>query len=251
MTVHLKNTTEYDGLVRVDMQVAPLQSGVSLRELTLEIPFRTEWASLVHWWPPDWQNWSGAKDPDWSKTAAGALDAQRVAWRHDFCHFVWVGSDEGGLTWFCESSEGWTGGGASALEIVREGKAVVFKAHLVSKPTSLRQPLHYTFGLQATPLKPWPPDWRSSVAQLLSPGAENQRWRPSVSLEYPAKDHLRLDQGTLEMWLCPAFDVQNPAAENPLEDHYGHGLFMLFTSPNDQTHLYWNVQQRALVYYQS
>lgn len=46
------------------------------------------------------------------------------------------------------------------IELTRSGKTVSLKINYFDRPFELDQPVKFTFGLQATPLRPLPANWR-------------------------------------------------------------------------------------------
>lgn len=143
---------EFDGLMRVDLTLMP-QKGVAsaLEQLWLEIPLRRDKASLYHFWPGEW---GSAKN-------SGALPGTGL--KLPFKPFVWLGWEAGGLGWFAESDQGWRPQDANeAIEIAANGDETVLRLRLLDAAPP-RLPVTFTFGFQATPVKPWKRefhDWR-------------------------------------------------------------------------------------------
>ena len=145
---------EYDGTIRIDWDLQPREKA-RLEEVTLEIPVRAEHASYFYHFPIAWPS----KTP-----GAGALSPDGFV--GGFRPFIWLGDEERGLAWFCESDENWRADDANLVtEISRSydsGARVVqmiLRLHPVSEPTEVAPApgspsLSYTFGLQATPVKP-------------------------------------------------------------------------------------------------
>lgn len=143
---------EFDGLVRFDLTLVPLpQPKAKLQKLWLEIPLRKERATLFHYWPGRWG----------SAENSGAVPESGFAL--PFKPILWLGWEEGGLTWFAESDKGWQAADQNrVLEVVRDGDALIVRIHLLDTPPQ-RLPASFTFGIQATPVKPMPKDfheWR-------------------------------------------------------------------------------------------
>ena len=165
---------EFDGMIRFDVEAAAADA-VDLDSLSIEIPVRAEHAGYLYHFPGAWG----------TARNAGALPDSAV--RMGFRPYVWLGDEDRGLAWFGESDRDWhVAPGTPATEIVRDGDRVVLTLHLVSAPMRLApesqrplawdtapelanavirdaavtgergeryQPLRYTFGLQATPVR--------------------------------------------------------------------------------------------------
>ena len=165
---------EFDGMIRFDVEVAA-SDAVDLDSLSIEIPVRAAHAGYLYHFPGAWG----------TARNAGALPDTAV--KMGFRPYVWLGDEDRGLAWFSESDRDWhVAPGTPATEIVRDGDRVVLTLHLVSQPLRLApesqrphawdtapelanavireaavtgeraeryQPLRYTFGLQATPVR--------------------------------------------------------------------------------------------------
>ena len=143
---------EFDGMMRIDVAlVGKRGASPSIESLWLEIPLKADRSTLYHYWPGRW----GSAENSGAVPQAGL--------KLPFKPFVWLGWEEGGLSWFAESDKGWRPADpGGAIEILRdEGQTILRLRILDSPPTSL--PFTVTFGLQATPVKPIPResyDWR-------------------------------------------------------------------------------------------
>ena len=156
---------EYDGMVRVDWKLTANRE-VKLEALSLEIPVPAELARYLYYFPTigkEWLEGTCGWLPEKGKTMG-------------FTPAVWLGDEARGLQWFAESDFNWYNADADrAIEIVHQGDAVILRLHLVGTPIVLRPGrtsaghahpvpvmasadsvthLDYTFGLQATPVKP-------------------------------------------------------------------------------------------------
>lgn len=149
------NTTvrvEYDGMTRIDLVALP-QRGAKpkVQQLWLEIPLPAARSTLFHYWPGQWG----------SATNSGAVPPEGLQLPFKPC--VWLGWEAGGLCWFAESDRDWRGAaGGKPIEVVRQGDRTVLRVKLVDASLE-RLPVTFTFGVQATPVKPWPRDfheWR-------------------------------------------------------------------------------------------
>lgn len=143
---------EYDGLMVATMHLqAP--PGWKPDEVTLDIPVREANALYRH-------RWSGGKLGQ-QKIFAGALPAGSGVVDHsDFIPAAWLGDNERGLFWFCETAQFWPDWkDENAFQTVRDHGAATLRFQLL-KGQDLPKEWSYQFGLQATPVKPLPADWR-------------------------------------------------------------------------------------------
>ena len=229
---------EYDGMLRMDFDVVP-DGAVEVDSLSFVVPLAAEHATLYHFWPGRWG----------SGYNSGGVPAKGMDL--PFKPFVWLGDEERGLGWFSESDQGWSPKEASrAITVRREGNATVLRCDLIGKSIRLTRPLHYTFGLHATPVKPIPRDWHEQrIAHGAFYGMQTRPYIVGGRLTYPAKGHIRLGRGTLEMWLSPRFDpnikITNPAARGGLNRE----CFAVRFPNGNIASLYWNIDDRGMRYY--
>lgn len=136
---------EFDGLLRTDLELLPPPGGTELSSLTLEIPVPAEVARYYR--NPTCQDWDGQS---WDEA--------------EFRPYGWLGNEDRGLSWFMESEANWRRApGQPAITIRREGDAVVVRLNLVGQKVRVERPLTYTFGWEATPVRPLAPqryEWR-------------------------------------------------------------------------------------------
>ena len=172
--VHMRAVTEYDGLVRVE-----LSGKLTLGEnsLTIDIPVRPEVAMYRHRYGSGW---------DTSKITGLLPEGQGVVDHDTFIPYYWLGNNDRGLFWFCESDEMWPNGQSpDAVQIIREAGKVTLRLNLLAKGQKLPDNWKFVFGLQATPVKPLPKDWRK---WRLQPGRNGN---VAIMWPSPAKDSIR------------------------------------------------------------
>ena len=155
---------DFDGMIRVDWTLSSRRP-VNIDGLVLEIPIRAQHAKYFYHFPGQW----------YSAANVGALPAKGLLL--PFRPFVWLGDEQRGLAWFAESDRNWFNRDPRRVtEIKREGQAVNLRIRLLSSPVKLVPAgkdaahvtgfgqesavattvaeLKYSFGLQATPVKP-------------------------------------------------------------------------------------------------
>jgi len=153
-------TVEFDGLVRVDLELRP-EGARRIDALVLRLPLRREAARLeTHHVlgaeavrSPRWDLHDSPERQWW----AGAVPEEGL--RFAFTPQVWLGGVERGLAWLCETPAGWSPVGAPDAIRVEPGEASTdLVVRFVSEPVALDGPVTYTFALMATPVKPWRQD---------------------------------------------------------------------------------------------
>jgi hypothetical protein len=138
---------EYDGMVRCDFRLVPKSGKARVERLALEIPLAAQHAAFLHTWPGQWGS------------AGNSAALPRDGYRGPFKPFVWLGDHERGFCWFAESDRNiFTREPGQVIEIKRSGDRVVLRVNLVTEAKVIDGPLDYTFGFQATPVKPPRPD---------------------------------------------------------------------------------------------
>ena len=208
---------EYDGMIDVVVRVVPRLANPTV-SLTLDIPLTAETTEYLYTFPGVWG----------STRNAGALPPQ--GWQSAFLPYVWLGDNDGGLAWFCESAKDWhPKHPEQALTITRSPKTTLLRIHLL-EDTVLKQPKQYEFGLQATPVKTPPHDaWDYRILRIGSYGLEKKssnRWN-TQRVAWPGRGNIDLRRGSLDMWVRPDFE---PIAGEPGPDlPKGLTLFYAFT----------------------
>ena len=76
---------------------------------------------------------------------------------------VWLGNLDVGLTMVVESFEHWRNQDEKRVFVMRrDGDKAIWQVRFIDKPTSLKaKPLTFEFGVEANPVKPTPPEFRS------------------------------------------------------------------------------------------
>jgi hypothetical protein len=168
-------TFEYDGLLLVRM-TCDRPERLKAEGLTIDIPVKAEHALYLHRYVPSWVPTSGTMP-----AGDGVVDHTA------FVPFAWFGDNDRGLFWFCESDEMWPNGQAgNAIEVIRENGRVSLRLNVLAQGQTLPANWELVFGLQATPVKPIPKDWR--------------KWRMTGAL---AGDQARAQQNVDIVWPQP------------------------------------------------
>ncbi|MBM3495841.1 MAG: hypothetical protein FJX72_16185, partial [Armatimonadetes bacterium] len=170
----VRATWDYDGMMRVDADLAPIAPTGADAAVDLVIPLRAEQATHYHAMGDGIRNTLYDRVPNGSGVV---WSSKQVAFCNDlppgFCSYVYVGTPVRGLCWFAENDRGWLWDRSTPnVEIVRKSGIVEVRVHVVSRGRKLTGPRRITFGLQAAPVKPrlgadCPHKWRRDNYSLL------------------------------------------------------------------------------------
>ncbi|HHX36926.1 MAG TPA: hypothetical protein GX717_02980 [Clostridiaceae bacterium] len=179
--VNTSLSLEYDGCCIIDLKLMPRGRTVQevfglaktkpnpfeLEQLWVEIPIKKRYASYFHYWPSYGNTiFEGENIPNSPVSQSRRIPSSMAL---EFKPLVWLGTEEVGLSWFAESDENWQPADKNrAIEIIVAPDEVVLRLRLiedrvngweeekgVSKEYAYK-PISFQFGLQATPVKPFP-----------------------------------------------------------------------------------------------
>ena len=141
-----KVTLEYDGFLWYSVNVA--EADIVLDELTLEMEFPGNVAEFYNAHFFSRENY------------VGRLREMQELKRTPS---VWLGNLDVGLTIVIESFEHWRNQDEKKVFLMRRiGDKALWQVRFIDKPTSLKgKAFKYEFGVEANPVKPTPPDFRS------------------------------------------------------------------------------------------
>ncbi len=168
--VQIKTTaiTEYDGCMRVEMNLAPNQKDAEIKHLWVDIPIKNEMAPLFHVSTTALRFNPAGSIPEGDGIIWDTRDFPDGEWPTGFRPYIWLGAEERGLCWFADNDKNWVkdvnlkkGTYAPAFSLHRKDGVLTLRVHLVQKPVVLQRERHIVFGLMATPAKPMPETWRA------------------------------------------------------------------------------------------
>lgn len=140
---------EYDGLTVATVTLKPAPGGSDVRRLALRIPLRSDVVKYLR-----------------GGTQMGMIKSGRIAWdgrRHEntFQPFLWASTETDGFLYFCESEAGWVNPAGSKPVVVVGGDDASIELTIIGQGVRISRPQSYTFGFQATPVKPLAKDRRA------------------------------------------------------------------------------------------
>jgi len=133
---------EFDGMMKYDVEIIP-RGNLKISKLVLETPFEKKYTSLFY----------HPKHVGVIKRSSGSIPEGRtfIFYSGSF----WLGNEEHGLDWFCETDENWHNKDSQkSIMIDASDEAIVSKVNFIDEPTKINKVLKYTFGFQATPVRP-------------------------------------------------------------------------------------------------
>ena len=176
-------TVYYDGCVKANLKIIPKTDqrwgafgykwsteNLEFNKLWLDIPLKKEIAKFYNAFP-QWENF--IKDDvlinDRRAFELNHIDAVPERFlAFPFKHSLFLGNDDMGLSVFFESSKGWNLKDEDrAIEVLVQEDAVVLRVHFLDNEHEswvekdqwhghFRHPIVFGFGMQATPVKPFP-----------------------------------------------------------------------------------------------
>jgi len=186
VTIKGRTTVEFDGMIRVDLEIGPKGDQCKIDGLDFVIPFKEEHAKLLG-------NFKNAPGP--GKVVPRYLGAlPTLPWTFPVFYAQTLGTDRYGLQWMCDSTRDWRlSKPDQAVELRKAGSRVEEVFKLIDYPVELTRPLRITFGLMALPVKPLPSNWgrlRITSSLPATPAAGNaaatsewKRWAGYVKPE--------------------------------------------------------------------
>ncbi len=166
--VRTRSITEYDGCMRVEMDLLPGVENKELKALWVDIPIKDALAPLYHVTTTALRYNPAGSTPEGDGLIWDTRDFPDGEWPTGFRPYIWLGAEERGLCWFADNDKNWVkdvsfkkGTYAPAFSLHRNKGTLTLRIHLVQKPVTIQRKRHIVFGLMATPAKPMPKDWRA------------------------------------------------------------------------------------------
>lgn len=137
---------EYDGLAMLEIGLSG-KDLANVTKLELAIPVPGNVVKYIY---------RTGLDRQWVSGRTGLRAKPGIVVQSDFMPMAWLGDDDAGLFWFCDSNRAWPrslAGRADAIQVVDDGAVVTLKM-LISAGETLVSPWKLRIGLMATPVKP-------------------------------------------------------------------------------------------------
>lgn len=166
-----ESTVEVDGCIKVDLTLKPGQKKEEVKSMWMEIPLKSSEVPLMHTIGDGLRsNYSGPTPQGTGVVWDGSNVSRSSAWRNLFVPYIWLGAEERGLAFFAENDKGWVTeknkSKKPVVKLVREGSQITLQIYLINRPVILTEERKIVFGLQASPTKPMPENWRTKIQDM-------------------------------------------------------------------------------------
>lgn len=159
LTLRVKTTVEYDGMVRFDWTVVPGNDPVEIQDMAFVVPVPSELAKYYYHYTAEVFKFSDLS------TWNGSGFLTEAGWAGRFTPLVGVNNERHSMQVFTESRAGWAPHDPSrAIEIKKQGDQAEIIFNLIGEAKTLSRPLDYTIGLMPGPARerPNPSDLQAS-----------------------------------------------------------------------------------------
>jgi hypothetical protein len=195
---------EFDGMMLMDFTLTK-PANVLIENMSLDMPMLPQRALYRHRWSSQWKGMSG-------DVPAG----QGVVDHAAFIPYSWLGDNDRGLFWFCESGEFWPNSlNDNAYETRRETGTVSMQLNLLEKGQTLPVTWKFECGLQATPVKPVPRDWRKFRVMQGLGGNLTPTIGGNLTTIWPQQPSVPISSQTMNASKVPMKYFGSPRPENP------------------------------------
>jgi hypothetical protein len=141
--VRNKITIEYDGLMLFNIKTN-YPSNLQPNSVTVDFPYNGDVGKY-------YMKWVKSKN---EKYSGGIPSANGLAVQSASTPYFWIGNNDKGVFWFCERPKTWLDPKSqSPIKLTRSGDELV-------QSFDIGNAKNFEFGIQATPVKPLPADWR-------------------------------------------------------------------------------------------
>ncbi|MCC6485704.1 MAG: hypothetical protein IT209_12755 [Armatimonadetes bacterium] len=161
-------SADFDGFVWFELKLKDPRRKVTISSLRMEAPLRSSQMKYFQMFRP-------------STEGAGAIGSSpmQIGWAvNDWVanFYQWFGNEDRGLGFTYSTLEKWKPASlANFCTFVPGSTTSVYRANLIESST-LADGLSFSLGLQATPIKPLPPDYHSMVADRAFAAPSSLAW---------------------------------------------------------------------------
>ncbi|MFH1614096.1 MAG: glycoside hydrolase domain-containing protein [Planctomycetota bacterium] len=158
--VNIAGTLEFDGFMTFDVTILPNQP---IDTFTLDIPLTNELAKYIQPTQSTAYGDPAGTIPDTGTTYYSLNDYWD--WR---INSTWICNGQAGFFFIVDSSEYIKTDNDPEIKLVRRGADTLVSIRLYDSAESFNSERHYRFRLQATPIRPFNPDWHETGCMTMT-----------------------------------------------------------------------------------
>ncbi|MCC6581688.1 MAG: LamG domain-containing protein [Phycisphaeraceae bacterium] len=217
--VRIAGYMDYDGFLWQDVTLGASPTGLSVDHLSLEIAMRPEASTLMN------THQTLICESGATRAISGLMAGSPM---------IWLGNERGGLQWVAESFKDWNLADKRHMLDVRKGAdETLVRITFIDTPTSFAQGSRtISMGLQATPVKPYPADWRRLTMEAFRGSRSGESWSESEPSAIPYWSQWNAITGHRDGGY--GYLVANPNTFKQLS---------AWTARHNRPYLYWNTGQ--------
>lgn len=249
--------TEYDGCTRFEVTFAP-EKGKNpvIDQFYMDIPLDDKQLTNFHVIKSNSIRTNPAiRVPKGDGIVWKSTDVSNIDFLGNMHIYLWLGKVGRGLAWFADNDKNFSlDDNKPAQMLIRKGDTLTLRVYFVNKPLKLTAPRTVVFGMQASPVKPMPADFRKPALKIPPHGGSNRYWgiRPSYAGKYPvgydweyvdrmvvARKTGKIDKNYIESFLKKHYSDMPAELMNSYRSHaYGGHLTMMAQVGKNPTMLY-------------
>lgn len=159
----VQGSVEYDGMMLFTVEMSPTAGPVVIDRIDLTLAMPAARAPFMHTTTDQRYWWYPYKAATAATPGVFHTNLMQQAGKSTFLPFVLFSDHDVGLEWFADNPSGWVVNEAQVMQTMSRdaGNIITLQNHIANIPFTLTAPRRFTFGLQATPVKPLPSDWRT------------------------------------------------------------------------------------------
>lgn len=218
---------EYDGFLLVTLRFTEQAGKVDAVRITASMPAAT--TTLYQTFARPMAGWISDEPIKLAWMAGKSQPVENLEhWSRSFDpianFYHWLGNEDRGLGFTYTTLQGWAPASEDAFcTITRNRRTVVYTVNLVERPVPLSG-RSFEIGLQATPIKPLPPDYHS----MISTGLDWHEW--AAWLEMPENiDAIVIWPPGIMRGLNDPYHINAEALRHAVEYCHDRGVGALFT----------------------
>ncbi len=182
--------TEYDGCTRFEVTLTPAKGKTPLvNQFYMDIPLDDKQLKNFHVIKSGHIRTNPAiKVPKGEGIVWRSSDVANGDFYGNMHIYLWLGNVERGISWFADNDRNFSlDDNKPAQLLIRKGNTLTLRIFFVNKPLKLESARTLVFGMQASPVKPMPADFRNPALKIPPHGGSNRYWgiRPSYAGKYP------------------------------------------------------------------